>query len=297
MSQFLIVPTQPRLATRPGRIISAVWIGAFLLGLGLFLPEARADYGSLGGESLVVPGQGITATSRITEVVRIDISETNTDDLQTAEFDDDGGLEIRRVKVSFSDFRGIDPSNPGSEIAFVSFWRITQDIDNPLFDFQNDFLLEEGVSNILLARQRVTGTQITLDIPCEELADRSNTASCPADVDIPLVSSLDDDTNYNTEVYIGGDAFVLNREVTFMVAIETDATFDNNDQFAVQVELDADDIAHQNGSGNSFGTRRFGSNIITGVDSAGDLLPFPDVVTGGVNDFFYPFEPHNYPDL
>ena len=277
-----------------------LFVGTILSLLVLALP-ASADYGKLSGRSLVVKGQGITATSRITEVVRIDITETNTDDLQTPIFDDDGGLEIRRVLVRFSDFRGIDPSDPGSKIAFVSFWRITQDIDNPLFNFEQDFDINQ---NIQIVRERVPRNvnEVVLDVPCSEVARRYNAVTC-ADataVHINLIADRDDPpTNplANTQLYEGGNAFVLNNEATFFIAIETDATIDNNDQFSVFARLEAEDVRHQNGSGNSFGTKVFSSNIITAVDSAGDLMPFPDIITGGADDDIYPFEPHNYPDL
>ncbi|NUN94686.1 MAG: hypothetical protein HUU16_00795 [Candidatus Omnitrophica bacterium] len=248
---------------------------------------AWADYGSLTGRSLVVQGQGITATSRVTEVVRFDISETNTDDIQTPQFDDDGGLEIKRVRVSFADFRGISAANPGSEIAFVSLYRITQDINNPLFDFENEFNLAQ---NILLARERVVGSNVILNVPCEELAERLPPYDMPCDPNINPVSGV-------TRLYSGGDGYVLNSTAIFMVAVETDATIDNNDQFSVIVRIQREDIAHQTGSGSPFGTRVFGSRIITVVDQAGDVMPFPDVILGGAVDRFYPFEPHNYPDL
>jgi hypothetical protein len=263
-------------------------LAMLLLAAGAFIPAAHADYGALTGRSLVVQGQGITATSRITEVVRFDISETNTDDLQTAAFDDDGGLEIRRVVVQFANFRNISAANPGSKIAFVSLFRVTQDVDNPLFDFTDDFDLNLNTTpNILLARQRVSGPTVNLDVPCEELATRV------APVCVVNVADMVTDTT----PYSGGHAFVLNSKAIFFVAIETDATIENNDQFSVTVRINQADIAHQNGSGNPFGTKVFSSRIITCVDAAGDLLPSADTILGGAVDRFYPFEPHNYPDF
>ncbi|MBK7496462.1 MAG: hypothetical protein IPI28_14120 [Candidatus Omnitrophica bacterium] len=270
-----------------------------LLILGYFAPAAMADYGSLNGRSMVVDGQGITATSRVTEVVRFDISETNTDDMQTPIFDDDGGLEIRRVQISFSDLRGsINSLNIGNKVAFVSLYRISQDIDNPLFDFDEDFKIEQ---NILLARKRVAGPLLSLEVPCEELAERITSITQPCVVDIPSAElcerTICKDPDTGACIARGGDGFVQNQKAIFMVSVETDAAIVNNGQFSVIVTIDSNAIAHQNGSGNPYKKRVFSSRILTVVDSAGDLMPFPDTILGVGDDRFFPYEPHNYTDL
>ena len=94
-----------------------------------------------------------------------------------------------------------------------------------------------------------------------------------------------------------GAAIVHNGTSIFAVAIETSDQVENNDQFRVVVNIGGEQIIHQNEAGSPYKDKTYTSNIITVVDQAGDLMPFPDTVLASGNDRIYPYEPHNYTDL
>ena len=104
--------------------------------------------------SMVVPDQGILPGSRITEVMRLDIVETDTSTPDNPQ--DDGAATLESLIVSFSKLKNTDLS----ELSTVSLYRIGQSIDEDGFDFQRDFRF---ANNLLLRRQPIDSVVVVFD--------------------------------------------------------------------------------------------------------------------------------------
>ena len=198
--------------------------------------------------SLVVEDQGILPACYYTEVIRLNVTETDTgsggDQL------DDGAAVLASLQVDITNMVGTD----FSELLTISIWKIGQEIDDPEFDYDKEFSFS---ANKLLAEEYVTSNRTTFVL--------------------------------NERVY--------NEEAIFFIAIKTDATLDNNNEFALWAH-DAY-VYHENpidGGVDPSPAAAAQTYIITCVDFAGDLYPSADYIYADGIETDYPFEPHNYPD-
>jgi len=196
-------------------------------------------------ESMVVPDQGILPGSRTTEMMRLDIVETDTSTADNPV--DDGAATLESLVVSFRRMTGTDIS----ELSTVALYRIGQDIDNTNFNFQRDFSF---ANNRLIQR-------------------------------LPVLSSTVRFENLNETIE--------NTRGIFFIALNTDVTLDNNDEFALVV---GDIVLTHPGAVDPVPDLKQESEIITCVDFAGDLMPVADSVRTDGTNRDYPFSPHNYPD-
>jgi hypothetical protein len=196
--------------------------------------------------SLVARDQGILPGSRITEVLRLDITETDTSTPDNPV--DDGAATLESLEVSFSELLGTEIG----ELSTVSLYRIGQPIDDEGFDFQRDFKFS---NNQLIRRQ-------------------------------PVDSALVRFENLNETI--------LNTKAIFFIAITTDVTLDNNDEFSVIVGNIV--VTHPESTDPKPNLKRE-SETLTCVDFAGDLMPEADYVRSNGIERDFPFAPHNYKDF
>lgn len=220
----------------------------FLLGvcLSLWAMTAEGRIAQKNLRSMVVRKQGILPGSRMTEVVRLDVVETDTSTPENPI--DDGAATLQSLRVRFENLKGTQIS----ELSTVALYRIGQPIDDPEFDFQRDF---DFRLNRLVRMERILSHEVVFD-------------------------------NLNEEI--------LNTHAKFFIAITTDVSLRNNNEFAVRVW---NIVLTHPASADPLPDLAIISEVLTCVDFAGDLMPEADYIRPDGIERDFPFSPHNYSDF